>query len=72
MRYKKALIIFWPFIAIWNLLGLILKITGRLVAVVLGLVFMVSGVVLCFTIVGAIIGLPLAVFGFTMTIRGLF
>lgn len=72
MRYKRTSIIFWPFVALWNLVGTIFKVTGRLVAAILGLVFMVVGVALCFTVIGAIIGVPLTIFGFTMIIRAFF
>lgn len=72
MSYKKTPIIFWPFVAIWSLIGLILKMTGRLVAAILGFVLMIVGLVLCLTVFGAIVGIPLAIFGFTMMIRGFF
>lgn len=72
MSYKKTPVIFWPFVAIWNLIGLILKMTGRLVAAILGFVLMIVGLVLCLTVVGAIVGIPLAIFGFAMMIRGFF
>ncbi len=72
MSYKKTPVIFWPFVAIWSLIGLILKMTGRLVAAILGFVLMIVGAVLCLTVVGAIVGIPLAIFGFTMMIRGFF
>jgi len=35
--------ILWPFVALWRLLTGILELTGRLVAVVLGLVLMIVG-----------------------------
>lgn len=72
MRYTRTPFIFWPFVAVWNLVELILKMTGRLVAAILGFVLMLIGVLLCVTVVGAIVGIPLAVFGFTMMIRGFF
>lgn len=62
----------WPFWALWRLVTLILAATGRLVAVILGLVFIIVGFVLSATIIGAIIGIPLIIFGFLLTIRGLF
>ncbi len=61
----------WPFKAIWDLVIWIISLTGRLLAVVLGLVFMLVGVVLTVTVVGAIIGIPLIIFGFMLVIRGL-
>ena len=45
----------WPFWAIGKLVLGILAATGRLVAVILGLVFLIVGVVLTATVVGAIV-----------------
>jgi hypothetical protein len=57
-------LLLWPFWAIWKLLALILGLTGRLIAAILGLVLMIVGVILTITVVGAVIGIPLIVFGF--------
>lgn len=62
----------WPFVALWQLVSLIFQMTGRLIAVVLGLVLLIVGVLLSLTIIGAIIGIPLAIFGFMLMVRGLF
>jgi hypothetical protein len=62
----------WPFVALWGLVAGIIKVTGRLVAMIMGLVVMIAGVALTATVVGAIIGIPLVVFGFTLAVRGLF
>jgi hypothetical protein len=64
--------IFWPFVAIWRLLTFILELTGRLVAILLGCVFMIVGVIVSLTVVGAIVGVPIAIFGFLLVMRGLF
>ena len=64
--------IFWPFVALWNLLAFILKTTGRIVGAIIGLLLMVVGVVLTVTILGAPIGIPLAIFGFLLVLRSLF
>ena len=69
---KRTSWIFLPFVALWRLLTLILELTGRLVAVVLGLLLMVGGGLLTATVVGAPIGIPLALFGFLLLLRGLF
>lgn len=61
----------WPFWAIWRLAIGIVAATGRLVAILIGLVLMIVGVVLTLTVVGAIVGIPLIVFGFLLMIRGL-
>ncbi len=62
----------WPFIALWRLLALIVEMTGRFVAMVLGIVFMVVGVIVSLTIIGAIVGVPLALIGLLLFFRGLF
>jgi hypothetical protein len=62
----------WPFVAIWRLLTWILGLTGRVLAVGLGLVLMIVGVVVSLTVVGAVVGIPLLIFGFLLIIRGLF
>jgi hypothetical protein len=64
--------ILWPFYAIWKVLTLILNITGRIICAILGLVLMAAGVAISLSIVGAIIGVPLASFGFLLAVRALF
>jgi hypothetical protein len=62
----------WPFVALWKLVAGIVALTGRLVAVILGLVLMIVGVIVSLTIIGAIVGIPLIIFGFLLILRGLF
>jgi hypothetical protein len=64
--------IFWPFVAIWRLLTFIIELTGRLVAMIIGCVLMIVGVIVSLTIVGAVVGVPIAIFGFLLVMRGLF
>jgi hypothetical protein len=64
--------ILWPFWAIWRLLAGIILVTGRLVALILGVVFMIVGGILTLTVIGAIIGIPLLIFGFLLIVRGFF
>jgi len=71
-HHKHIPWILWPFWAIWKLVVGIVAGTGRLVAVILGLVFMIVGGVLTATIVGAIVGIPFLIFGFLILLRGLF
>ncbi len=60
-----------PFIWIWNLIAYIVTLTGRLLAVILGLVIMLVGVILTVTLVGAIVGIPLIIIGILFVVRGL-
>ena len=62
----------WPFVALWKLIAGIVTVTGRLVAVILGLVLLIVGLIVSLTVVGAIVGIPLMIFGILLGIRGLF
>jgi len=62
----------WPFVALWRLLAVIVELTGRFVAMLLGIVFMIVGVIVSLTVIGAIVGIPLALIGFLLFIKGLF
>lgn len=62
----------WPFVALWKLIAGIVEFTGRFVAMVLGIVLIVVGVIISLTIVGAIVGIPLAILGLLLFLRGIF
>ena len=62
----------WPFVALWKLLAGIVALTGRLIAVILGFVLLLVGLLVSLTVVGAIVGIPLAIVGFLLILRGLF
>jgi hypothetical protein len=57
---------------IGKILSLTFDLTGRLILVILGTALMVTGGVLCLTVIGAVIGIPLAVIGLLVILRGLF
>jgi len=65
-------ILLWPFTALWFLLGLILRLTGRLLAAIMGLAFMIIGISLTFLVVAAPVGIPLIILGFLLMIRSIF
>ncbi len=62
----------WPFYALWRLLTFILNATGSLVLAVLGIVLMVVGLLITLTVVGAPVGIPLAILGFLLLLRAVF
>ena len=62
----------WPFWAVWRLLTWIVKLTGRIIAIILGFAMIIIGAVLCITVILLPLGIPLIVFGFLLTMRGLF
>jgi len=71
-KRKRTPWILWPFVALWDLITWILQLTGRLAAAIVGLVFMIVGVLLTVTVIGAIIGIPFIIFGFLLMIRSIF
>ncbi|MHB8077827.1 MAG: hypothetical protein ACYDIE_01050 [Candidatus Krumholzibacteriia bacterium] len=64
--------ILWPFVAIWDLLAFVLNLTGRLVGTILGIALMITGIALCFTLVGLPLGIPLAMLGGALMLRSVF
>lgn len=62
----------WPFVALWRLIATIVEFTGRFLAMVIGLVFIIVGVVVSLTVIGAIVGIPMAIIGVLLFIRGIF
>jgi hypothetical protein len=69
---KKVSWFLWPFMALWRLVTFILEMTGRFVAILLGFVLMAVGVLVSLTVVGAVVGVPVALFGLLLVFRGLF
>jgi hypothetical protein len=71
-RHPRPHWVFWPFKALWKLLAGLIGLTGRLVAVILGAALMLAGGIVSLTVVGAVIGIPLALLGLMIVLRGLF
>jgi hypothetical protein len=68
---NRTPLILWPLVAIWTLIARIVGLTGRFLAIVLGLVLMLVGVLVSLTIIGAVIGVPFFVIGALLVVRGL-
>ena len=62
----------WPFVAVWDLLALVLNITGRVLAAILGVGLMVVGIALTMTVAGAPVGIPFTILGLLLMIRSIF
>jgi multisubunit Na+/H+ antiporter MnhC subunit len=71
IQTKNIFWLFRPFAWLWNLIATIVMLTGRVLAVVLGLALMLLGVVLTITVVGAIAGIPMFIVGLLLAVRGL-
>lgn len=61
-----------PFQAFFWLLGILLDACGRVLSLVLGAVLCVLGVVCCLTVVGAVLGVPLVIFGGGLMLKCIF
>lgn len=62
----------WPFRMIFAFVGLLFGMIGRLLSAILGLVFLLVGIIICFTLVGAIVGIPMSILGAALFIRSFF
>ncbi len=62
----------WPFYAIWRLVTFILTATGRMLCALLGAALLIVGVTVTLTLVGAPVGIPIALLGFLLLLRALF
>lgn len=65
-------ILSWPFIAAGALFALILSAIGRVFAFGLGLALVMLGVILCISLIGLVIGIPLVIFGAGLMFRSIF
>lgn len=62
----------YPIAFIWDLLTFVLTVTGRILALVLGLLLMFIGVAFTMTVAAALIGIPLVILGLLLMIRSVF
>ena len=69
---RKPHWIWWPFVAVWRLVTWIFELTGRMLAMLLGLVLIIVGTLVSLTVIGAVVGVPIGVFGILLVLRGLF
>lgn len=65
-------LLLWPFKIIWNFISFIFRLVGRIAGILIGMTCMITGIVLIFTAIGAILGIPLTVFGFLLMVRSIF
>ena len=72
MSDRNVPLLLWPFYAVWRLLTLVLELVGRLVCALLGLCLIAAGVAISLSVVGAIVGIPLASLGFLLLARAVF
>jgi len=64
--------LFWPFTLCGWLISLLLGLFGRLLCFILGGCLLVSGLLLCATLLGALAGIPLLLLGTALIFRSVF
>lgn len=69
---KRVPFLLWPFWFLWKLTLGILGFTGRILGLILGFTAVILGIVLSLTVIGAIFGVPLILFGVMLMIRCIF
>jgi len=72
VRTKDTPLLLAPIVWLWQLVTFVLGLTGRFLAVVLGFVFLVVGLLATLTVIGALIGIPLLIVGFALVVHGIF
>ncbi len=71
-EHKHIPLILWPFKLIWDLLAWIVGLTGRLIAIIIGGVLLLVGAILIALVITLPLGIPLALIGFLLLVKGLF
>lgn len=65
-------ILLFPFRLIWRLVTALVNAIGILMGLLVGTLLMAVGILLCFTVIGAFIGVPMAIIGFFILLRALY
>lgn len=65
-------ILLFPFRLLWTLVTKLVEAIGILLGLLIGALLMAIGILLCFTVIGAFIGVPMAVIGFFILLRALY
>ncbi len=69
---RRTPILLLPFVIVWSIFSFILKLTGRLLAALLGLLCTAVGILLTLSFFAAPIGIPLIIFGILLMLRSVF
>ncbi|MDL2232313.1 hypothetical protein LJC63_01865 [Ruminococcaceae bacterium OttesenSCG-928-L11] len=65
-------ILFFPFYLVWSLVGFLFNLMGRLISGVVGCVLLIVGIILTVTVVGAVVGVPFIILGFSLCTKAIF
>jgi hypothetical protein len=69
---RRVPFLLYPFVVMWRFFAKMVELMGRATAAILGLLVMILGVILTVTVLGAVVGIPLVIFGFLLVVRAFF
>ena len=69
---RRTPIVLLPIVWLWRFVTFLANLTGILLALTLGLLLMVIGLALTWTVIGAVLGIPLFILGFMLLLRALY
>jgi hypothetical protein len=70
-QQRKPLLLL-PIVWSWRLVTFVASMTGIVLALILGLLFMMVGLAFASTFIGAFVGIPIFILGFLLLIRALY
>ena len=71
-NYPRTPLVLLPFTLLWRLVSFVVETVGILMGLLVGFVLMVVGAVLCLTVIGSVVGLPLLFIGVLITLRAIY
>lgn len=69
---RRTPLLVLPIVWLWRFVTFLVNLIGILLALILGLFFMVIGLALISTVMGAIFGIPLFILGFMLLLRAFY
>jgi len=69
---QRMPILLWPLVGVWRLITFFANAIGILLTLLIGFVLMVVGLVLTWTVIFSIVGIPLFIIGVLLIVRGLY
>lgn len=71
-NYPRTPLVLLPFTVLWRLISFVVETVGILMGLLVGFILMVVGAVLCLTVIGSVVGLPLLFIGVLITLRAIY
>jgi len=69
---QRTPILLWPLVGMWRIITFFANAVGILLTLLIGFTLMVAGLVLTWTVIFSILGIPLFIIGVLLVVRGLY